>query len=279
MSSPEVLIQKCPDLASLPMVYHKLNEAINSPSCTTGILSRIVGNDPGLTMKILRMVNSAFYGFPNEIEDIPQAIVIIGMQQLNDLVLTHSIVNLFNGRRTAPFSLTDFWKFSLANGLSAKIISQSSSLRFSERVFVGGLLHNIGKLLMSSVEPDKYTQAIELSRLKNIPLTDAEKQIFGFTHTDTNYALMTSWKIPLPITDIASNYLNPSKSGQPKESLLLLLSHSLVQSFKIAPCGEHFLPALPQGILEDLCLTPGSLEEVRIPLKSQLSEVLNTFIN
>ena len=100
MSSPELLLEKCPDLATLPSVYHKLNEAINSPSCTTGIISRIISHDPSLTIKVLKMVNSAFYGFPHEIEDIPQAIVIIGLQQLNDLVLTHSIINLFNNKKS-----------------------------------------------------------------------------------------------------------------------------------------------------------------------------------
>ena len=105
MALPEDLLEKCPDLATLPAVYHQLNEAINSPSCTTGIISRIISQDPSLTIKVLKMVNSAFYGFPHEIEDIPQAVVIIGLQQLNDLVLTHSIINLFNKKKTAPFTL------------------------------------------------------------------------------------------------------------------------------------------------------------------------------
>lgn len=279
MLTPEALIEKCPDLATLPSVYHKLNEAINSPSCTTGIISRIISQDPALTLKVLKMVNSAFYGFPHEIEDIPQAIVIIGMQQLNDLVLTHSIINLFNNQNSAPFSLEDFWKFSLACGIEAKILASQSKGSYSERIFVGGLLHNIGKLLMAIAEPDNYTKCHKLSLQESTSMTEAETKIFGFNHIAVNTALMNAWNIPQAINEISSNYLTPEDTQYTQECNLIRLAHTVIQTVGLADNGDFFVPAFSDEQLNQLQLTVLGLEESLIELKDQFSEITSTFLS
>ena len=277
--TPEILLEKSPNLATLPSVYHKLNEAINSPSCTTGIISRIISQDPALTLKVLKMVNSAFYGFPHEIEDIPQAIVIIGMQQLNDLVLTHSIINLFNNQKTAPFTLEDFWKFSLACGLESKILAKHSKGNYSERIFVGGLLHNIGKLLMAISEPTLYSECHELSQRESISMTEAEKSTFGFTHIEVNNTLMTSWNIPQAINELSSNYLCPDESDYKQECNLIRLAHSIVQTIGLGDNGDFFVPPFHDNQLAELQLSIPSLEESLIDLKEQFSEIITTFLS
>lgn len=277
--SPEALLEKCPDLATLPSVYHKLNEAINSPSCTTGIISRIISQDPILTLKVLKMVNSAFYGFPHEIDDIPQAIVIIGMQQLNDLVLTHSIINLFDNQKTTPFTLEDFWKFSLASGIEAKILASQSKGRFSERIFVGGLLHNIGKLIMAIAEPDLYENCREFSKKEEVSMTIAEKSIFGYSHINVNQTIMNSWNIPQTINDLSSNYLSPEQSSFSSECNLIKLAHILVQTTGLGNNGDFFIPEFTDKNLDGLNLTVAILEESLIELKGQFSEICSTFLN
>ncbi|MCH2205371.1 MAG: HDOD domain-containing protein [Lentisphaerales bacterium] len=277
--SPEALIDKCPDLATLPSVYHKLNEAINSPSCTTGIISRIISQDPALTLKVLKMVNSAFYGFPHEIEDIPQAIVIIGMQQLNDLVLTHSIINLFNKQKCAPFTLEDFWKFSLACGLEAKILASQSKGSYSERIFVGGLLHNIGKLLMAIAEPDDYVKCHELNQQESISMTEAETKVFGFNHLAVNRALMNAWNIPQAINEISSNYLSPEKTQYSQECHLIRLAHTVIQTVGLGNNGDFYTPNFTDAQMEQLQLTVLGLEESFIELKEQFSEITSTFLS
>ncbi|MCM8535796.1 MAG: HDOD domain-containing protein [Lentisphaeraceae bacterium] len=277
--TPEDLIEKCPDLASLPDVYHKLNEAINSPSCTTGIISRIVSHDPSLTLKILKIVNSAFYGFPHEIEDIPQAIVIIGLQQLNDLVLAHSIINLFENKKTAPFSLEEFWKFSIASGLEAKILSSYSKQKSNDRIFVGGLLHNIGKLLMATAEPDLYEVCCQVSRDHNLSCFDAETKVFGFSHMDVNRVLMKSWNIPQSISEISSNYLTPEVSNELEtESNFILVAHGICSALGLGTTGEIFLPEISDANVRAIQLNTAQLEESLIPLHEQFSEVTNTFL-
>ena len=277
--TPEKLINDCPELSTLPAIYHKLNEAINSPNCTTGIISRIVSQDPILTMKVLKMVNSAFYGFPQEIEDIPQAILIIGLQQLNDLVLANTVITLFKNQKTELFSLEDFWKFSIASGLSSRILGDLSSERFSERLFVGGLLHKIGRLIMAISRPKLLIQAQELSIEKGILLHEAETEVFGFNNAEMNASLMEAWSIPSSITDISSHYLNPDESeGHKNEAQIVKIANSLTQSLCLGSTGDYFINPIDEANWGYLGLTTNLLEETITRLNEQYKDVLNTII-
>lgn len=277
--TPDNLLENCPELTTLPAIYHKLNEAINSPNCTTGIISRIVSQDPILTMKVLRMVNSAFYGFPQEIEDIPQAILIIGMQQLNDLVLANTVISLFEKSESKLFSMKEFWEFSVASGLSCRIIGELSNERFSERLFVSGLLHNVGRLVMAITQPGLLIKARHVSIEKGIPMHEAENQVFGFNNEDMNFHLMNSWSIPSSISDIASHYLDPENStDHNKEALIVKICHSLAQSLSLGNTGEYFICPLSENNWECLGITVNSIEETIKRLEEQFKEVLQTLI-
>lgn len=277
--TPEQLASNCPELTTLPQVYHKLSEAINSPNCTTGIISRIVSQDPILTMKVLRMVNSAFYGFPQEIEDIPQAILIIGLQQLNDLVLANTVISLFDGYSPKIFSMEEFWKFSVASGLSARILGDISNQRFSERLFVGGLLHNIGRLIMAVSKPDLLIKAHELSIKKGILLNKAEKEVFGFSNEEMNLHLMQEWSLPSSISDISSNYLNPENSEEHQnEATIVGIANSLVQSLSIGNTGDYYINPINENQWLELDLNINSIEEASTRLNEQFKDVLNSLI-
>ncbi|MCM8540063.1 MAG: HDOD domain-containing protein [Lentisphaeraceae bacterium] len=277
--SPEQLSANCPELSTLPEIYHKLNDAINSPNCTTGIISRIISQDPILTMKVLRMVNSAFYGFPQEIEDIPQAILIIGLQQLNDLVLANTVISLFDGYKLELFSMEDFWKFSIAGGLSSRIIGNLSTQTFSERLFVGGLLHNIGRLIMAISKPDLLIEAHELSIKEEILLHEAEKRVFGFNNEEMNYHLMNEWSLPHSIIDISSHYLTPDNSTENKnEATIVGIANSLTQSLSLGYTGDYYINPIDERNWGELGLNINSIEEAATRLNEQFKDVLNSII-
>ena len=277
--TPDTLLQNCPELSTLPSVYHKLNEAINSPNCTTGIISRIVSQDAVLTMKVLRMVNSAFYGFPQEIEDIPQAILIIGLQQLNDLVLANTVISLFEKQKTTLFSMEDFWKFSIASGLSSRILGDLSNKRFSDRLFVGGLLHNIGRLVMAISEPDLLVKAHSTSVEKGISMSQAEEEVFGFSNETMNFHLMNAWSIPSSIIDISSHYLNPKSSeSHQNEALIVSIANSIVSSLGLGNTGEYYINPISENMWQDIDLNVNSIEETVKRLNEQLKDVLKTLV-
>ncbi|MCM8525494.1 MAG: HDOD domain-containing protein [Lentisphaeraceae bacterium] len=277
--SPEQLTANCPELSTLPEVYHKLNEAINSPNCTTGIISRIISQDPILTMKVLRMVNSAFYGFPQEIEDIPQAILIIGLQQLNDLVLANTVISLFDGYKLELFSMEDFWKFSIAGGLSSRTLGNLSSQNFSERLFVGGLLHNVGRLIMAISKPDLMLEAHELSLREQILLHEAEKKVFGFNNEEMNFHLMQEWSLPSSIIDISSHYLTPMNSNEHQnEAMIVGIANALTQSLSLGSTGDYYINPINESQWDIIGLNINSIEEASTRLNEQFKDVLNSII-
>jgi len=279
MSTPQELLSLNPQLTTLPAVYHKLSEAINSPRCTTGIISRIISHDPTLTLKVLKLVNSAFYGFPHEIDDIPQAILIIGLHQLNDLVLANSIIDLFKENEAHNFSIEDFWHHSLATGLLARILSSHSLEKPSERIFIAGLLHAIGKLIMNKAAPEKFSECIELSSSKSIPMINAEIEVFGYSHCDINNELMRQWNIPLPIREIATSYKLAEPKTFQKECQLIAYADTITECLNIGSVGSPLIPAPPLNCEENLCITPFLLEESIIMLRTQQHEVFSTFLH
>lgn len=277
--NPHQLIAECPELCTLPQIYHKLNEAVNSPNCTTGIISRIISQDPILTMKVLRMVNSAFYGFPQEIEDIPQAILIIGQQQLNDLVLANTVITLFDGLKPELFTMEDFWKFSIASGLSARILGDLSNNKFSERLFVGGLLHCVGRLMMALSQPKLLLEAYDLSISKEILLSDAEKIVFGFNNEEMNSHIMEAWSIPSSISDISSHYLCPENSENNKnEATIVGISNSLIQSLRIGANGDYYINPINENKWQDIGLSTNSIVEASTRINEQFKDVLKSLV-
>ena len=225
------------------------------------------------------MVNSAFYGFPQEIEDIPQAILIIGLQQLNDLVLANTVISLFDGYKLELFSMEDFWKFSIAGGLSSRIIGNLSTQNFSERLFVGGLLHNIGRLIMAISKPDLLIEAHELSIKEEILLHEAEKRVFGFNNEEMNYHLMNEWSLPHSIIDISSHYLTPDNSTENKnEATIVGIANSLTQSLSLGYTGDYYINPIDERNWGELGLNINSIEEAATRLNEQFKDVLNSII-
>jgi HD-like signal output (HDOD) protein len=280
MTSPQILLQRCPELSTLPMVYHKLNEAISNPNCTTGIISGIVKQDPILSIKVLKIVNSAFYGFPHEIDDIAQALLIIGMQQLNDLVLANSIIYLFEKQKIHSFTMENFWKYSLASALTSKILASIAEDQHSDRVFVSSLLHGVGKLIMAITSPEKFLEAYNLSINEKILCRDAEKAVFGFDHLEMNQTLMSSWSLPHTISDISTHYLDPQNSiDHPKEACIVNLSSAITQSLNIGSFGQFYIHPLDESNWRETGLSPTVIDEVILTLKPQLYESFNTFLH
>jgi HD-like signal output (HDOD) protein len=152
---PESLLKGVVELSSLPFIYIKINEAVNNPRSSTQDISNIISNDPGLSTRLLKLVNSAFYRFSSKIETVSRALLLVGTQQIRDLALATSVVNLFKGIPDSFVSMESLWKHSVACGLAAKklaITRQSESS--AERFFAAGIIHDIGRLVIYKKIPE-----------------------------------------------------------------------------------------------------------------------------
>ena len=152
--SPRDLLKGYVEVSSLPMIHLRLEEAINNQNKSMSDIAKVIREDPGLTARLLRIVNSAFYNFPSKIETISQAVTIVGTQQLSALALATSVMKMFKGLPQNLVSMDSFWRHSIACGLAARMIGSFRRETKPERFFVAGMLHDIGRLIMYTKIPD-----------------------------------------------------------------------------------------------------------------------------
>ena len=200
------------ELASLPSVVMRAMELLNKPTTSASDIGEIIAEDPALTARLLRIVNSAFYGFPSRIETISRAITIVGTLELTDLILGSSAIQVFYRLPNELVDMERFWEHSLYTGVVARVLARYLRAPNTERCFVMGLLHDIGLLVLYRQKPDLSRQALELAAHRPMPLQMAERDVFGFDHQAVGAELMRAWNLPDSFVETARHHHHPSKA-------------------------------------------------------------------
>lgn len=204
--TPNQLALDVENLFSLPEVYFKIKKVIDHPASTINDVAEIVIQDPNISARILRIVNSSFFGFATEIESIPRAINIMGMAQLHDLVLTISATNAFRGIKGDLINMKDYWLHSIYCATIAKLIARKCNVVDSERLFVTGILHDIGHLVLYTKLPSQCIELLETAKEKQIPIYLLEKSIFGFDYAEVGGELLELWKLPTCLSETVKHH-------------------------------------------------------------------------
>ena len=144
----EKIIDSIDRLPALPIIYTKLKNLLDQPHSTVNLIANVISEDQTIAAKVLKLVNSAFYGFPKKIADLQRAVVILGQKEIKNLVLATSILEAFGHLKSGDgLSMKRFWEHSVGCAVSAKVLAEDAHLKNPEEVFTGGLLHDIGKLI------------------------------------------------------------------------------------------------------------------------------------
>ena len=192
------ITSKINSIPTLPTVAMKVIQTTSDPASSAKDLMGIINPDIALTTKILRIANSPFYGFSNEIASLQHAITILGFKEIRNLVISTVIFDSFkNIKKDTKYNVGDFWKHSFISGLAAKIISTDLKKTGNE-YFVAGLIHDIGKLVIYIALPDIFAKLIEMTNpLKSKFMSyQIEKNIIGMTHDEIGMMLLKKWMFP-----------------------------------------------------------------------------------
>lgn len=199
MSTTEIqeLVNNASNLISLPEVSLRVNEIANDPTSTADDMAAVISQDPALVVRLLKIANSAYYGLSNEVDTISRAVAVLGTNKIRDLVLSTSASQAFDGIPNSLISMQDFWHHSLYCGLLAQILAKKSKKTNAESIFIAGLLHDIGQLLMFNQRPEQSHEAILLlmEGSEELETYQAEQHVFGFDHTQVGAALIRRWKL------------------------------------------------------------------------------------
>jgi len=184
------------DLVPLPQAYVRIREAVDNPKADLRHVAEIVKSDPALAARVLRLVNSAYIGLMAPIESIDHAVRVLGMRQIHDMALATSAVGSLAQLRGDLIDIVDFWRLSIYCAGTAREVGQHCGLPVPERLFIVGLLHNIGNLVIAHELPDVYAEcrvrASELGR----PYFDLQRERCGFDYAEVSAELLRQWNLP-----------------------------------------------------------------------------------
>lgn len=261
-TQPRELVAGLINLISLPEVCILVNSTIDDPNHTHKQLGDIISHDPSLTARILRIVNSAYYNFPNKIELVSRAISIIGEDDLRSLVLATSALELFDRIPNQLVNMELFWQHSVFTGIVARLLSKQCNILHGERLFIAGLLHDIGKLILYYKEPEISQNVLIQAAQTSGQIDDAEQALLGFTHADVGAALIEAWKLPDSLYHIILNHHQPLQAEDfQTETSIVHIANAIVNALSPdTPVDENMLA-------ESMDFDPESLTVTKIDLK------------
>ncbi|MDC9724486.1 MAG: HDOD domain-containing protein [Gammaproteobacteria bacterium] len=276
----EALVNKSLELVSPPTTYTQLNDLMNDPNSSADDISSVINTDPALATRLLKVVNSPFYGFPSQINTISRAITIIGTRELIHLVLATSVINSFNGIPSSLININEFWRHSLACAIAAKQLAMKCGQRAAERFFLAGLLHNIGSLVIYQSMPELAREAINGAKFGNEVIYLSEQRIIGFDHTEVGHALVKAWRLPSSLEEVVRHHHTPTESEEfSLEVAIVHIADIMVSSAQLGHSGDHHIPPLDPKAWELLGLAPEVLPEILQHVTTQLDDLTSVMMS
>lgn len=204
-------IENTPDIPTLPSVASEIMRVANNPMTSATDVSNIIHKDQALTTKVLKLVNSAFYGFPGKIKTIQHAVVIIGFNKVKNIVMAASLFDLTKGKDGKHLNIPNFWTYSLTTAIAAQATIKHIDSKISpDDIFVAGLIHSIGTLILDQVFPQEYSALLEKRNADDSDIVKLEKEELGFTHMQAGEWATGKWELPQVLRSCIRYYPTPT---------------------------------------------------------------------
>lgn len=257
----ELALANVYNLPAMSTTMLEVSKLLDDPSTNTTALSRIIGRDQGLSTKILSIANSPLYGLTRKVSTIDFAILIIGYQDIKNIVVALTMVDSFKNKGDKYLDQKSFWEHSMLAGTASKRIAEDLGLRIGSEAFVAGLLHDLGVPVMHKFFKQEFENIVNDFRENGTPILEAEIKELGLDHQDIGQFLSNKWSLPEHLSNAVLNHHNPGKAEEDKElTAVVHLVDYMTQKLEV---GNYYLDegiALDKAIFEILNL--GSEEEL-----------------
>lgn len=266
-------------LGSYGPLIEEIETALQSPQCSLGTIGDMIEKDVDLTARLLRFANSAYCGFSTKLNTVTEAISLIGIQQVQDLLMATSVIERFAGLSGEFVSMQSFWQHSLATGIGARLIALEKRLPKADRLFVAGLLHDIGRLVLFLQAPKFAQKVFELQQQERLLLHEAEMRVLGYDHQSIAEALLKNWKYPPALVLAVGYHHQPSLcEGAKMEAAVVHVADHIVNAMRVGSSGEKFVPPLNLEAWTLLGLGVAALEPVVTGIDEQFDAVQEMFL-
>jgi HD-like signal output (HDOD) protein len=263
-------------IATLPEITLKIIELVENPRSTAQDLHKVIANDPALVARILKVVNSAFYGLPGQIGSINRAIVLLGLNAVKNIVIAASLAKLFRGGKVSPnFAAKDLWTHSIAVGVMSKMLVTKINNTLPDEAFLAGLIHDIGILVELQAFRDPLIEIVERAAREDTRYIDIEKSVLRVDHQAFGAELTTKWKFPRSFQYVTGYHHNPMALAHECRWLTCIvhLADHLVCSAGIGFALTCKSEKLDSAALQELGISLADATELAKSLPDALKEV------
>jgi HD-like signal output (HDOD) protein len=278
-------IQSISHIATLPEITLKIIELVEDPASTAHDLHNVISRDPALCSRILKVVNSAFYGLPRQIGSINRAIVLLGLNAVKNIAIATSLNKLYRGGDLCPdFSARDLWTHSIATAAAGKLISDELRLGLPDEAFLAGLIHDIGIMVEMQAKRSELVEVFQQLQLdeEGVPKADMrelERTILGADHQEFGAALCEAWKFPKSFGYVTGHHHDP-QSLPDNSRLLSMVVHvadRLAGQTGFGFRGDLLSLDITEAVRAELRLSTDQIEEIQASLPQVYEDVEATF--
>lgn len=262
------------EIATLPEVTVKIIQIVENPKSTARDLHEVIKNDPALSTRLLKVVNSAFYGLPGQISSIDRAIVLLGLSAVKNIAIAASMTHLFNaGSSIDGFSGAEVWRHSVAVGVGSRMLSAAQGRPSVEESFLAGLIHDLGLLVERQVFAKKVGEVVNRFHAEGGDFCKLEEQIIGADHQAFGMALATKWRFPAPLCTAIGYHHRPMDlaAAHRELSLIVHVADVLACRAKLGFCVTAANEEFSEEMLQILKLNSAAIEDVSAKLPEQVA--------
>ena len=268
----EQIINNINDLPSLPDIILQVTRIIEDPNSTAQDLGDIINKDQSLTARVLRMANSAHYGFPRRIATVTDAVILLGFQTVKSIAMAASVCDMLN-REMKGYALNsgDLWKHSQSVAIISKFLAKRVKYPLPHLAYTVGLLHDIGKVILNQYLMEQYQEVVQEANDNKMPFIDAETKVFGYNHADVGAKMAEKWNLPPQIYEAIQNHHTPlEKTVDPTLTNIVYLADAVAMTMGIGLGVDGLCYSSHPDVLNQLKIKSEDIEETII----NISEIL-----
>lgn len=264
-------------MPTLSPVIHKINEVANNVKSSAQELTDVIQLDPVLTAKVIRMVNSAYFGLSQEIKSLKQAVVMLGINTIKNVALSSALLGQITLKGNTSLNEQDFWKHSLGVGVASKMIARARGIDDSlvEEYFIAGLIHDIGKVLINNFFPEQMAVILEQLAQKGAPILEVEKKVLGLTHEEIGIAIGKKWRFSNSFLYAVGRHHQPLIEGPAAPySMVTCIADTFVKVLKLGFSGNSRFDPIPEEVWQNLGLNEERVFEILAGINEEIDKAV-----
>ncbi len=261
-------LRNCKNLPTLPGIVDKLTKMADDPDTTTEQMGKVISKDHILAAKLLKLVNSAFYGFPQRISSLSSAIILLGFNVVKSLIISASIFEMMEDQDV------ELWEHSLGCAVVCSVVAKRLGVEEPEEISTAGLIHDIGKVAIKMELPKEFAQINALVASRGVSMRQAEIAVLGIDHAEAGGWLTKSWNLPAKLVEPITCHHDPRMAKEMQlQSAIIHFSDILIRGMGYCHAADQKVPKLSKRAWDLLALTPVDVDEIIEEVEEKLWDV------